>query len=150
MALKIPPVAQIIVFASISWILKTYFPLYAINHEALHYLAAGLALSGLIIIIISVATFLRAKTTVNPIKPDATNTLVASGIFRYSRNPMYLGLLLILLGFATFLGDIVALIPALMFVVFITEFQIKPEEKALREKFGTQYGEYSKRVRRWL
>lgn len=150
MSLKIPPVVQFIFFASLSWILKTYFPLYAINHGALDYFAAGLALSGFFIIIISVATFLRAKTTVNPIKPDTANTLVATGLFRYSRNPMYLGLLLVLLSFAAFLGDIVALIPALMFVVFITEFQIKPEERALREKFGTQYDEYSKRVRRWI
>ena len=63
---------------------------------------------------------------------------------------MYLGLLLLLLSFAVFLGDIVAFVPAALFVVFITEFQIKPEEQALREKFGTQYDEYSKRVRRWI
>lgn len=150
MSLKIPPVVQFIFFASLSWVLKTHFPVFTLNHVILDYFAAGLALAGFFIIFISVAAFLRVKTTVNPIKPDSANTLVASGIFRYSRNPMYLGLLLLLLGFAVFLGDIVAFVPAALFVVFITEFQIKPEEQALREKFGTQYDEYSKRVRRWI
>lgn len=150
MSLKIPPVVQFIFFASLSWILKAHFPVFTLNHVILDYFAAGLALAGFLIIIISVAAFLRVKTTVNPIKPDSANTLVASGIFRYSRNPMYLGLLLLLLSFAVYLGDIVAFVPAALFVVFITEFQIKPEEQALREKFGTQYDEYSKRVRRWI
>lgn len=150
LSLKIPPAAQLTIFALMSWVLSAYYPVFSIQHRALDVFAGLLALTGLSVIGLSIAAFIRARTTVNPVMPEAAQELVISGLYRVSRNPMYLGMLLLLLALAAFLGDIVTLVPVILFVVFITEFQIKSEEKALREKFGTQYDAYAKRVRRWI
>lgn len=102
------------------------------------------------IIAIAIRQFIRAKTTINPMAPDNADKLVIKGLYRISRNPMYLGVLFLLLAWAVYLQNILSFAPPILFVVFMTLFQIKPEEKALRKKFGTQYDEYSKSVRRWI
>jgi protein-S-isoprenylcysteine O-methyltransferase Ste14 len=94
--------------------------------------------------------FLRAKTTVNPIKPASTSSLVLTGPYRFSRNPMYLGQLLLLLGWATFLANGVAYLFAPVFVLYINRFQIVPEERSLCAKFGAEFLAYKARVGRWL
>lgn len=86
----------------------------------------------------------------NPLNPAAATTLVESGIYRYSRNPMYLGLLFVLLGWAAFLGNAFAVLILPGFVWYMNYFQIIPEEKALLERFGSAFSAYSKKVRRWL
>lgn len=113
-------------------------------------LAAALAGAGLLIDLVSVAAFVRARTTVNPLAPDKANALVVGGLYRFSRNPMYLGMLMILLGWAAYLAQPLTLAVAAAFVVLIEVLQIRPEEKALEEKFGEDYRAYKKRVRRWL
>lgn len=113
-------------------------------------LAAALAGAGLLIDLVSVAAFIRARTTVNPLAPDKANALVVGGLYRFSRNPMYLGMLLILAGWAAWLAQPLALPVLIVFIVLIEILQIRPEERALEEKFGDDYRAYKKRVRRWI
>ena len=94
--------------------------------------------------------FKRARTTINPFKPENSTALVTSGIYRFTRNPMYVGLTLVLLGWAAFLCSVWALLGPVIFVLYIGRFQIAPEERALSAKFGAAYTEYRARVRRWL
>jgi len=94
--------------------------------------------------------FKRARTTINPFRPENSTALVTSGIYRFTRNPMYVGLTLVLLGWAAFLCSAWALVGPVIFVLYIGRFQIAPEERVLSAKFGAAYTEYSARVRRWL
>lgn len=95
--------------------------------------------------------FRRQATTVNPHRPQQSTALVTSGIYRLSRNPMYLGMVLLLMAWATWLGSLLALgVGPALFVLFITRFQIIPEERALQARFGNAYRWYAARVRRWL
>jgi protein-S-isoprenylcysteine O-methyltransferase Ste14 len=94
--------------------------------------------------------FKRAKTTINPLRPENTTSLVTSGAYRYTRNPMYLGLLLVVLGWAVYLLSPWAFLGPVAFVLYITRFQIVPEEKILGAKFGEAYSNYTSQVRRWL
>lgn len=105
---------------------------------------------GLAIDIISVVKFFKAKTTVNPLSPDKSSVLVTNGLYRFSRNPMYLGMLLILTGWAFIIGSLFNLPLLAFFVVLINELQIKPEEAVLRDLFPDDYPAYCQRVRRWL
>lgn len=103
----------------------------------------GIAVSGNV-------AFRRAKTTVNPFKPQTASSLVTSGIYRRTRNPMYLGMLVVLVGWAVFLADALSMLAVVLFPAYITRFQIKPEERALLGLFGDAYASYTSRVRRWL
>lgn len=94
--------------------------------------------------------FKRARTTINPLKPQNATTLVTSGIYRFTRNPMYVGLVLVLLGWAVYLSSAWALLGPVAFALYIGRFQITPEERVLSAKFGAAYVEYAARVRRWL
>ena len=94
--------------------------------------------------------FRRAKTTIDPVNIEAASSLVTGGIFRYTRNPMYVGMAALLIGWAVYLASPWAFLGPIAFVLFITRFQIVPEERAMRAKFGSAYADYQKRVRRWL
>jgi protein-S-isoprenylcysteine O-methyltransferase Ste14 len=108
------------------------------------------ALVGLGFSVAGVAAFRRARTTINPTKPATASALVSGGVYRLTRNPMYLGLLLLLLALAVFLSNPVALLLVPVFVLYINRFQITPEERALASLFGGEYAAYKERVRRWL
>jgi protein-S-isoprenylcysteine O-methyltransferase Ste14 len=114
------------------------------------WLSAAAVLLGIICSTLGVGSFRRARTTVNPLRPEAATALVVSGIYRVTRNPMYLGFLFLLLGELVWLGNPIAACVAPAFVVYLTRFQIRPEEAALRERFGLEYSKYAARVRRWL
>lgn len=105
---------------------------------------------GIAIIAAGMTQFARAKTTVNPIDLTDSTALVTGGIYRYTRNPMYLGLAFILLGWGLHLDSPVNILLLAAFVLVMTELQIKPEEAALRGLFGEEYEQYRRRVRRWL
>jgi protein-S-isoprenylcysteine O-methyltransferase Ste14 len=94
--------------------------------------------------------FKRARTTINPLKPQDASALVTDGIYRFTRNPMYVGMLLGVMGWVTFLWSPLALLGPVVFVAYITRFQIIPEERVLRAKFDPEYSAYQARVRRWL
>lgn len=105
---------------------------------------------GLVVEAVCAAAFLRAKTTVSPLRPDKASALVTGGLYGMSRNPMYLGLVILLLGWGLRLGDGFALLIPPLFLWAITVLQIKPEERALSAKFGAAYEAYRARVRRWI
>lgn len=96
------------------------------------------------------ASFWKARTTINPIKPDRASVLVTHGIYRFTRNPMYLSLLLLLVAYAGELGSWVAFAGPAAYVAYITRFQIVPEERILASKFGDEFAAYKRRVRRWI
>ena len=109
-----------------------------------------LLILGLIIFISAVRSFRKQKTTVNPLKPKQASSLVTSGIFRFSRNPMYLGMLIILLSISFKFNLLGGIIISLSFFIFITKFQILPEEEAMNELFGDKFTQYSNTTRRWI
>lgn len=113
-------------------------------------LAAGLAGAGVVVALLGVASFRRARTTVNPLQPAAASHLVVSGIYHRTRNPMYLGMLLVLLGWALFLSNLLAVVLATGFVPLMNRLQILPEERALTALFGSAFADYKSKVRRWL
>jgi protein-S-isoprenylcysteine O-methyltransferase Ste14 len=94
--------------------------------------------------------FRKAKTTVNPLKPQSATSLVVSGVFGLSRNPMYVGMAFILLAWSIYLGSLWALLGVIGFIIFINRFQIIPEERTMLVLFGEEFVSYSKKVRRWL
>jgi protein-S-isoprenylcysteine O-methyltransferase Ste14 len=112
--------------------------------------AAILALFGLGCAASGVLAFNRAKTTINPVAIENASSLVTNGIFHYTRNPMYLGMTCLLLGWMIYLAAPWTVFGPLAFVAFITRFQILPEERVMGAKFGTTYEEYQRRTRRWL
>jgi len=111
---------------------------------------AVLAIVGVGFSIAGVRTFRRARTTINPMKPETASSLVTSGVYRVTRNPMYVGLALVLVAWAVFLGSAWALLGPVAFVLYIGRFQIAPEERALSALFGDEYAAYRANVRRWL
>jgi len=112
--------------------------------------ALALVVIGQSISIFGIVSFRRAKTTINPHKPSAASSLVTSGVYRYTRNPMYLGLSVTLMGWAVFLSNPLALLAVPLFVLYINKFQINPEERVLSSLFGAEYAAYKEKVRRWL
>lgn len=150
MKVAIPPAIQGPAYAVLSWLAAERFPDFSFNWGGFRFIAAGFAAAGLTIIAIAIGQFIKAKTTINPMKPDAAEKLVIKGLYRVSRNPMYLGVLLLLLAWAAYLHNVLSLAPPLLFVLTMTLFQIKPEEKALHQKFGADYEAYCRRVRRWI
>lgn len=114
------------------------------------YVAAGFALAGALFALLGVVSFRRAKTTVNPMRPGSASSLVTSGVYRLTRNPMYLGFLLTLLGWAAWLSNAAAFAAVPGFVLYMDCFQIRPEERALRSRFDQEFNAYKARVRRWI
>lgn len=97
-----------------------------------------------------IMAFLRARTSLLPNHPERATTLVTTGIYRVSRNPMYAGLLLVLIAEVIYLGTTPGLLVVPLFVAVLQRWQIRPEEKALRAKFGAAYTAFARRTRRWL
>ena len=106
--------------------------------------------AGILIFLNPVLQFIKSKTTVNPIQFEEVNKLVTSGIFKYSRNPMYLGMLMIVLSTSIFYLNVYSILTPLLFILWINKFQIKREEEFLIEKFGDEYLSYKKKTRRWI
>lgn len=110
----------------------------------------GFVVLGLGLLLPSLISFVRARTTVSPLSPERTTTLVTTGMFRISRNPMYLGMACLLIAFIFWLGNFFQLLWLIAFCAYLNTFQIKPEEASLNIKFGSSYQAYCSRVRRWL
>ena len=150
--LLIPPPIVAFVCAIAMWLLWYAFPGYEIFIAGTFRLVVALVLVvlGMILGLGAVLGFRRQRTTVNPMDPQATSALVTGGLYRFSRNPMYLGVLLFLIAFAVALGNPVSVVPVVCFVLYITIFQIKPEERIIAENFGDAFSDYSGKVRRWI
>jgi protein-S-isoprenylcysteine O-methyltransferase Ste14 len=147
---KVPPPVVALLCAAAMWYVGGRTPVMDLPATIRITAAALLFAAGLAVMLAGVISFRRAKTTVNPLKPETATTLVTSGVYRYTRNPMYLGMLVLLLAWATYLSAPVALVGTVVFWLYIGRFQIRPEEKALAALFGSTFTEYSSRVRRWL
>jgi protein-S-isoprenylcysteine O-methyltransferase Ste14 len=148
--LKVPPVAVGLLIGALMWAAAWALPKLGFALPGRYVVAGSLALVGALVSILGVVSFRRARTTVNPMKPESSSALVVSGIYRVTRNPMYLGFLLILLGWGVYLSHAlsIALVPA--FVLYMDLFQIRPEERALEGRFGPEFVAYKSRVRRWI
>lgn len=142
---RIPPPLVAIISAALMWLAVR--PIDPLGNRL--WLALLVVLAGVAICLAGVASFRRARTTVNPLKPESASSLVVAGIYRHTRNPMYLGFAIILLGWCVLLGSVPALLGVAAFVLYIGRFQIRPEERALRELFGSEFDAFCERVRRW-
>jgi protein-S-isoprenylcysteine O-methyltransferase Ste14 len=147
--LRIPPLLLVLIVA-MGMALSAFVVPAALVVPARQALATALAAAGALLALAGVLAFRRHRTTVNPMAPGKSSTLVATGIYRLSRNPMYLGFLLVLGGWGVYLANAVALLWLPAFVVYMNWFQIRPEERALTERFGDEYLAYCRSVRRWV
>jgi protein-S-isoprenylcysteine O-methyltransferase Ste14 len=148
--LRVPPVALVLVFGIAMAAVARLFPLGRAGMPGRLVVAIALVCAGVLVAAAGVLTFRRQKTTVNPMTPEQSSSLVVTGIYRYSRNPMYLGFLLVLAGWGAYLANPAALLLLPLFVVYMNRFQIGPEERALSAKFGQPFDDYRQAVRRWL
>ena len=148
--LKIPPLAVVVVMAILMWASALAAPTLALDIPGREVIALLLAGGGVAISISGVVSFRRAGTTVNPLKPEASSSLVSTGVYSVSRNPMYLGFLMLLLGWAIYVSNALAFAFVPAFVLYMNRFQIEPEEQALTSRFGQEFVAYTVRVRRWL
>ena len=148
--LKIPPPVVAAVTAVAMWGVARVFMVLDLPREVRIPVAVLIALAGVALSASGIVTFRRSHTTINPHKPDQATALVTSGPYRFTRNPMYAGVLLVLLAWAAYLSSLWALAGPVAFVLYINRFQIAPEERALQSLFGSEYLAYKSRVRRWL
>ncbi len=139
-----------LVVGAAMWVMAQRLPTTIIHYWPNRSLAAVFIALGVLSGLAGVLSFRRANTTVDPTQPEASTTVVTSGIYRFSRNPMYVGLLLVLLGWACYLANPWCWLILPAFVLYMNHFQIIPEEQALAAKFGEAYHTYRQRVRRWL
>lgn len=148
--LKVPPLLVVIITALLMWGLAKGLPAWGGPVPGRLFLSGGTALIGAAVILGGVVAFRLAGTTVNPLKPGSSSRLVTSGVYAWTRNPMYLGFLLLLLAWAMYLGHLLAPVFLPAFMLYLNRFQIEPEERALTALFGRDFTAYASRVRRWL
>ena len=148
MKTKIPPPVVTLVSALLIFFSKELFPNYTFAYQSM--LSIGVFISGLMILISAVSLFKKKETTVNPMSPEKASSLVVDGVFKYTRNPMYLGMSVVLLSISIQFNLIGGLLIVCLFVAYITIFQIIPEEEAMEENFGEEYLSFKKSTRRWI
>lgn len=148
--LKVPPPIVALALAAAMYGAARALPEWRFGSAASGWLAAALAIVGGVVLVFAVIPFIRNKTTIDPRKPERTSTLITGGIYGWTRNPIYLADTLLLLAWAAYLGNPVAFALPIVFVFWMNAFQIRPEERILRARFGGQYEDYCRRVDRWL
>ncbi|TKB57371.1 methyltransferase family protein [Ferrimonas aestuarii] len=149
--LKIPPVAVLLATAAVMFLVsKLHLCGFGINAIIRFEITGLLGFIAVVVLGLSVVAFREYRTTVNPMHPENTRHLVTVGIFRYSRNPMYLAMVMLLLAWACYLNEVLNLGLVALFIMFIQRFQILPEERMLEGHFGDEFGNYFRRTRRWL
>ena len=148
MSNKIPPPIVTLFFGLCIYLSRPYFP--ELSFSILNSLSTILFVLGITVFATAVSSVKRQNTTVNPISIEKASSLVVNGVFKYSRNPMYLGMLFILLGLTFKFNLIGGLLFTSLFMIFISKFQIKPEEAAMEKLFDQEWKDYIKNVRRWL
>ncbi|GGZ32259.1 MAG: isoprenylcysteine carboxylmethyltransferase family protein [Shewanella indica] len=147
---KLPPLALLLLFALLLQLTSYYLPSSNLHPTFSLGLAVSLLTAGLVIPLAGVLSFKRHGTTPDPRVPEQSSALVTSGIYRCSRNPMYLGFVLLLLAQAVFLNCLWLLFLIALFVAYLQRFQILPEERAMQQLFGDSYRLYCQKVRRWI
>ena len=145
---KIPPPIVALICGLGIYLSRSLFPTF--NHASIGIISAIFLSLGIMTLIVAVLFFIKQKTTLSPLQPEKASSLVVSGVFKHSRNPMYLGLSLILLSVAVQFNFVGGILIVFMFIAFITKFQIIPEEIAMEKLFGEEFSRYKKRTRRWI
>lgn len=147
---KIPPPVVGALVGLAMWLAAPLGPPLALADGARHVITAVLVAVGLAFDVAGLVAFRASRTTINPMKPERASTLVTTGVYRITRNPMYVGLCFILLAWAAHLSSLPPFAGPVVFVLYISRFQIAPEERVLLRMFGEHYVRYAARVRRWL
>jgi len=147
---RIPPPVILAIFAGAAGLSAWLWPEASVRFAGQAVAAAALLAAGIGVITAGILQFRRARTTLNPLQPEAATALVDRGIFALTRNPMYLGMALALAALAVWLGNPGGAVAWVGFIAFITRFQIAPEERALRANFGEDFVAYARRARRWI
>lgn len=150
MKLKIPPAVVFMIFGLLMYLLAEYLPFGYFDFTGRFYLMIALCVAALLVAGTALVQFFKAKTTVSPTHPDKAKKLVENGIYAYTRNPMYLALLMLLLAWGVWLSNAFNTLLAAGFVAYMNHFQIIPEERTLLEIFGKEYKQYCLLVRRWF
>jgi protein-S-isoprenylcysteine O-methyltransferase Ste14 len=146
---RIPPPVVGAAIALAMWSVSTLPPVVAVPWVVRLAMAITLALAGVCFDLLGLVAFHRSRTTVNPLRPDKAAALVTGGVYDVTRNPMYVGMVFLLLAWSVYLASVWSLAGPVAFVAYITRFQIVPEERVLRAKFA-DFETYASRVRRWL
>ncbi|WP_286071671.1 isoprenylcysteine carboxylmethyltransferase family protein [Stenotrophomonas sp. 57] len=147
---RIPPPLVMLLCAGLGWLGSRLWPGAMLPLPVPAVLATGVVAIGVMLNLLPKLAFQRARTTVNPLRPSASSALVTRGVYRYTRNPMYLGQATVLAGAMLYLQSAIALLAVPLFVLYITWLQIMPEERALLARFPEVYPLFRQRVRRWL
>ena len=148
--LKIPPPIIGLICALLMWLISRVFTSLEFKFPLAIFTSMGLLAIALCIDILALLRFKASKTTINPMKPSSTSVMVEDGIYRFSRNPMYLGLAIILCAWGVYLGNFISLLLLPVFILYITAFQIIPEEQIMTNLFKEKYIQYKQKVRRWI
>jgi len=148
--LRLPPPVVVLLAGVLMWLAARAVPAFAFDIPARGTIAVAIGLAGLVLAVVAFFQFRRAGTTPDPRKPHESTTLVVTGMYRFSRNPMYLGDVVILAAWALWLANAAAFVLLPVFVAYINRFQIAPEERALESRYGAAYAGYRQAVRRWL
>jgi len=147
---RLPPVALFVVIALLMWAVASWLPSWRIALPGRTLATVLLLLVAGAIGIAGVRAFDGARTTVDPLRPERASALVTSGIYRRTRNPMYVALAIALLAWALWLAHPLALLGVVAFMAWMSRHQIAPEERALQALFGAEFERYCSEVRRWL
>ena len=145
---KFPPPLVALTFGFLINYTKNIFPKIEVKNEFIF--GSFMIISGLIIILSAIILFKKYQTTITPLNPSNATKLITDGIYKFSRNPMYLGLLLVLLGVSIILNPIGGLFLIPLFILYLNFFQIIPEENAMVDLFKDEFLDYKKNVRRWI
>lgn len=147
---RIPPPVVMLLLGSVAWVAAWCLPAFGFEVPVHTMIASTVAAIGLALNLLPKLAFRRARTTTSPLAPASTTSLVTSGIYRHTRNPMYLGHAVILLGWTIYLQNMVAFLAVPAFMLYISRYQIQPEEQALSARFPNAFATYIQRTRRWL
>ena len=148
MKTKIPPPIVTLIFGLCIYFSGPYFPEYIFSMA--NFLSGLILFVGVSILIVSAVSFKRHQTTINPLKPEQASSLIISGVFSFSRNPMYLGMVFILLALSFRFNLVGGILFTSIFIMYITKFQIIPEEAAMKSIFGEDFNKYKNKTRRWI
>jgi protein-S-isoprenylcysteine O-methyltransferase Ste14 len=151
MKIKIPPPLVALIAMLLTFLSRDYLDIFYLHPHLQRTLFLLFLVIGVSVIFLATRQFKISKTTVNPLKPETASSLVTSGIFSRTRNPMYLGLTSLLISFSIYFSSVFGIIIYLpLFISYITIFQIIPEEDAMNKLFSNDYKSYCLKVRRWI
>jgi protein-S-isoprenylcysteine O-methyltransferase Ste14 len=148
--LRVPPLVIVAALVAAIIAVSMWLPVAGLSFPGHRTFAVAAAVAGLAVVVLGVVELRRAHTTLNPMAPQRATAVIDSGIYGWTRNPMYLGLALVLLGVAAWNASLLGYTAVPLFCAYMNRFQIRPEERALLAKFGPAFSDYTSRVRRWI